>query len=204
MIQAPEGTEWTGEPLGRSLTRMTPEMAANKTLAEKRNLNDRTRLSWNPDKVPVKGEAKFVGKLCLSLPYVNVEKRYFIQNCRIFRSNGTEIDLAKVYEETGAGPLYLRVKESFDNHVASALEHDPNLCKYCKKFRADSIDRMMQHIVDEHPDAIAKMAGVELPEAAPAQAGTDTVSFWCESCDKTFKNAGGLRLHRLKKHDRAA
>lgn len=204
-IAAPAGTDWSGEPLGRSLTRQTPDQMANKMLAEKRDLNQRTRLSWNPDKVPIRGDGKFVGQVCLSLPYVLIDHKYYIQNCRTFKSNGEEVTLEQIYTLENGSPVYLRVSDALAIHLQQAVEHDPTLCKRCKKFQASTLDAMMQHTVDEHPEAVAAMAGVSVePEEQADAKDTDTVSPWCESCDRTFKNAGGLRLHRLKVHDKAA
>jgi len=197
-VSAPAGTEWSGEPLGRNLQRQTPEQMASKMLAEKRSLNERTRLSWNHDKTPILGEGKFVGDVCLSLPYVNIERKYIIQNCRIFRTNGEELSLEQLFEAEADKGLYLRVSKAYEQHLKEAKVHDPGLCKHCSKFRSDSLETMMQHIVDEHPDVLAKMAGVDV---APK---TDTEAPWCQSCDKTFKNESGLRLHRLKVHDKVA
>lgn len=200
-IAAPAGTDWSGEPLGRTLNRQTPEQMASKMLAEKRSLNERTRLSWDPNKVPIKGDGRFVGQVCLSLPYVIVDKKYYVQNCRLFKSNGEEVTLEQIFELENGGSLYLRIKEVLDNHLKDALAHDPQLCKYCKKQRFDTTEAFMQHVVDEHPDVIATMAGVKLD--APA-AETDIQAPWCQACDRTFKTAGGLRLHRIKVHDKAA
>lgn len=215
-VAAPAGTEWSGEMLGRKDTRQTPDQVANTMLAEKRDLNARTRLSWDPNKVPIRGEGKFVGGttnektgeheggVCLSLPYVNVERRYYVQNCRIFKLNGDEVTLKQVFDLENGSALYLRVEEVLKNHQDLALAHDPALCRHCLKFRAAELDEMMQHTIDEHPDVIAKMAGVKVEAESPKTEAKDTVSPWCESCDRTFKNAGGLRLHRIKVHDKAA
>ncbi len=177
----------------------------SKMLAEKRSLNERTRLSWDPSQVPIKGEGKFIGDVCLSLPYINIEKKYFIQNCRLFKSNGTEITNEQLFELEFGGPLYLRVQEILKNHLDEAVVHDPALCTHCRKFRAEGLEAMMQHVIDVHPEVIAKMARVDLtPAPAEAETKTDRIDFLCQSCDRTFKNAGGLRLHRLKVHDKAA
>lgn len=198
-VSAPAGTEFTGAPLGRSLQRQTPEQMASKMLAEKNDLNSRTRLSWNQSKVPISGEGKFVGDVCLSLPYVNIERKYFIQNCRVFLSNGDETTLAKVFELEAGGPRYLTVASALEQHLKDAIVHDPGLCKHCTRFRSDAVDVMMQHLIDEHPDVLVRMTGTKAPEPE-----TDIEKPWCESCDRTFKNESGLRLHRLKTHDKVA
>lgn len=217
-LPGPHGTVWTGDMLGRDLARQTPESTASKMLAEKRNLNERTKLSWDPKKFPVKGEAKFVGGtvddegnhtggVCLSLPYVLIDRKYYIQNCRIFKTNGQELTLQSVYDLENGSPLYLRVADAFQIHLDQAVVHDPNLCKHCRQFQAKDAEDMLQHIIDIHPDVVARMAGISVEPAADearVEGGTDKVAPYCETCDRTFKNAGGLRLHRLKVHDRAA
>jgi hypothetical protein len=201
--------------LDRDLKRQTPAQAAAKMLAEKNDLNKRTRLSWNKDKFPLRGEGKYVGGeddekglhkggVCLSLPYVNVEKKYYIQNCAIFKTNGDEVTLEQVFKAENGGAVYLRVVEAFDNYKKGALEHDEALCRHCLRYRSESTTAMLQHMVDEHPDVVAAMAGVNLESKPhPKPKAEDTVAPYCESCDRTFVNVGGLRLHRLKKHDKA-
>ncbi len=199
-VGAPAGTTWSGEMLGRKLERMTPEAAAEAMLAEKHRLNRNTRLTWNKGETPLDNpdNGKFVGEVCLSLPYVFVDRKFYIQNCRVFRSNGTEISMEQLFKEVD-GALYLRVDAAYQEHLAQAVVHDPQLCKSCKLFRAKTPDDMLRHLISDHPDLVAKMAGIE--EQAPAD---DEVKPWCETCNRTFKNPGGLNLHRLKVHDQAA
>lgn len=202
-VGAPQGTNWSGEMLGRKLERMTPESAADQMLQEKYRLNRNTRLTWNRGEVPLDkpDEGRFVGEVCLSLPYVFVDRRYYIQNCRIFKSNGTETSLDNIFKEVD-GAAYLRVDEAYKEHLKQAVLHDPQLCKGCKLFRAPSPDAMLRHMITDHPEIVAKMAGIEEKQEAPP--ADDEVKPWCETCDRTFKNAGGLTLHRLKVHDKAA
>jgi hypothetical protein len=191
---------------------------ASKSLAEKRSLNERTRLSWNPTKVPLKGQGKFVGGtedargehkggVCLSLPYVLVDRKYYVQNCRVFKTNGDEVTLQSVFDAENGSPLYLRVKEALTNHLDQAVAHDPQLCKTCMQFRAATMEELMRHTFEAHPEVVARMAGITIPDAPAVpqpKAPENTQAHSCEPCQKSFKNAGGLNLHRFKKHDLAA
>lgn len=213
-IAAPEDTDWAKpEGVTRDYVRQTPEHMAGKTLAEKRSLNERTRLSWNPNKVPLRGQGKFVGGtenakgehqggVCLSLPYTLVDRKYYIQNCRVFKTNGDEVTLEQVFEWENGSPLYLRVKEALVNYLSQAVEHDAQLCKHCRTFRAETMEGLMQHTFEQHPEIVAKMAGISIPE--PVSTPAPTQANHCVPCNKSFKNAGGLNLHRFKKHDIAA
>ena len=205
-VSAPAGTNWSGEMLGRGLERQTPEMAAAAMLAEKNKLNRNTRLSWNKGEIPLDKptEGRYVGEVCLSLPYVFVDRRYYIQNCRIFRSNGTEITLEDAFKELD-GKAYIRLTEAYEEHLRRAVIHDPSLCKHCKKYRTTGTEDMLQHLVNDDPEIVSgRVRQAPVVEAETTVSVTDKIAPWCEPCYRTFKNDIVLRLHRLKVHDKAA
>lgn len=174
------------------------EEVAAIVMAETRKLAKGTKLTWNPDKLPIAGKAKMIGnELCLSLPYVLVEKRYYIQNSRVFLSNGQRVTLDEVYEREGGAGCYLRVKEALDNFNAMAVEASDSLCKYCFAYEAPSHELSTKHMIEKHPDIIAKMIKGEDPDSEP-----DPSVLVCE-CGKEWGSPQALRMHNYKKHQGA-
>lgn len=187
----PSGVEWSGGYTSAD------EIAAI-VLAETRKLAKGTKLTWNPDRLPVAGKAKMIGKeLCLSLPFVMVEKRYYIQNSRVFLSNGVRVTLDEVEEREGSGGTWLRVKEALDNYNAMASVASDSLCKHCFAYEAPSYELYTQHMIDVHADILAKKIKGEDPAEEP-----DPSLLVCE-CGKEWGSPQALRMHNMKKHTAA-
>lgn len=179
---------------------MTPDQVADIVLAETRKIGKQTKLTWNPDKLPVAGKAKMLGnELCLSLPYIMLEKRYYIQNSRVFRSNGQRVTMDEVYELEGAGPTFTLVKKALENFNAMAGQVSESLCKHCYAYDAPSYELYTKHMVDEHADVMAKMINGEGAKTAPEP---DPSVLVCE-CGKEWRSPQALRMHNTKKHSGA-
>jgi hypothetical protein len=167
--------------------------AVNKTLAETIDLARRTKLTWDPKKLPVRGEAKMIGsELCTSLPYMLVDKRYYIQNMRVYRLNGVQTTLEDVFAEENP-VLAAHVKEAYDAMADQAAQSDPNLCRYCWVFTATSLAAYLKHMVDEHPDVVTDVAKgrVETPYVKPT----------CRKCGREFNSEPAMNFHMWKKHN---
>jgi hypothetical protein len=154
----------------------------------------RTLLTWDPKHLPVSGEAKMVGdELCLSLPYVLVDRRYYIQNVRIYRTNGEETSLDEISEEDGTGLLYMHVKEAYENHKAEAVKADANLCQWCFLFSAKTQKDYLKHMVEVHPDVVTKVAqGEKVLDEPPLPR--------CLECHREFDTMPRMEYHMLRKH----
>lgn len=199
MAQAlPGGAKW--------VERTTPEMMIEKMLAERREIRAKTRLTWNPERPPQAPLDRVVGDVNLSLPYMKITTEkpglyFYIQNSRLYRSNGREVSFATIKNEVSPATLsYLLT--AFDNFVADSIKRDPSVCKICKTFRADSYEDYSRHMVNVHPDQI--MAQIEeRPEVETAKTPEEFFEktedqFAC--CGKTFKNRTGLSAHKRFGH----
>lgn len=167
----------------------------NKSIAERLEFNSRTKLTWDPKRLPVRGAAKMLGaELCLSLPYILIERRYYVQNMRVFRTNGDRIDLTDVFDLEGGGPIYLRVKESYEQMAKDAARADPNLCRHCWLFTSISSAQYLTHMVTEHPDVVAEIARGRGEPAVAKQ------RYKCSECDKDFQSQSAADFHMEKRH----
>lgn len=172
--------------------------AINKAVSERLEYNSKTKLTWDPENLPVRGAAKMLGKeLCLSLPYILVERRYYIQNMRVFRPNGDRIDLEDVFDLEGGGPIYLRVKEAYEKMSEDAGRADPNLCRHCWLFTATSSAQYLTHMVTEHPDVVADIARGRTGPGGPAAM---KIRYKCTECEKDFQSQSAMAFHREKRH----
>lgn len=184
------------------MERTTPEMMIEKMLAERREIRAKTRLTWNPEKPPLAPLDRVVGEVNLSLPYIKITSEkpglyFFIQNSRLYRSNGTETTFKEVQKEVS--PVTLgALLAAFDRFVEDSIRRDPSVCKICKTYRADSYDDYSRHMVNVHPDQI--MAQIE-PATPAAQVTPPEITedpFAC--CGKTFKNRAAVSAHKRFGH----
>jgi hypothetical protein len=159
-----------------------------------REIAARTMLTWDPKHLPVSGEAKMIGaELCLSLPYILVDRRYYLQNMRIYKTNGEETSLDEIAEEDGTGLLYMHVKEAYENLKIESGKADPNLCQWCYLFSAKTQKDYLEHMVQSHPEVVQKVAlGEKVLDTPPNPK--------CLECHREFDSIPRMEYHMLRKH----
>lgn len=199
----PSGVSWaTSKFFNTEKDYVTPEDIANVVLAEVRKHDRSSKMTWNPDKIPVAGKAKMVGKeLCLSLPYWTVDtKQYYIQNNRVYLPNGQRVTLDEVFEREGGAGCFLRVKKALEDYKKLSIAISPSLCKVCGEFEAPSNDAYMKHMIEKHADHVAAIANDQPPPVEP----DPEEGFSCGECGKAFGTAKALNMHRVgSKHSAA-
>lgn len=151
----------------------------------------RTKLTWSsPEKAwKQRGVAdpNWVGKpigtdgFDLKLPYMSYNGEYYVQNCRIYLSNGTRISLEEVRND--ALPLHAPcpncrernfpctvreyVGRQLDQWRKQAVALDPMLCRFCFEHTADSPDEYAVHLASVHPEKIGQRLGFGLATPEP-------------------------------------
>lgn len=219
----PGGAQWAGGY-------QSPEMVAKRMLAERDAINAKTKLTWNPDKPPnapldrVIGEVVLVDKernlyevhgVNLSLPYMRVGtaqpgKYYYIQNAKLFKTNGVETSLEEIAQIEANDPIFVKnLMNSFDTFIKDAARRDDALCKVCVQYRAKDHDDYMRHMVAAHADQVLKMVVPDEPALQPVAVAPPIIApspatgspFSC--CGKTFKDKRALGAHERFGHKRA-
>jgi hypothetical protein len=213
----PGGANWAG---GYT----SPEEVAKKVLADREAINARTKLTWNPDRPPLAPIDRVVGEVVLvdkennryevrgvnmSLPYMRVGtdvkgRYYYIQNARVFTSNGTETELETI-QRTENPEIFDFIKQAYDVFIKDAAKRDDALCKICVKYRSRNHEDYLRHMVSEHPDHVSKYLGgpEPAPVSVPAVAFQTPAQDGLSCCGKTFKDKRGLVGHTRFKHQRA-
>lgn len=214
----PGGANWAG---GYT----SPEEVAKKVLADRDAINARTKLTWNPDRPPLAPIDRVVGTVVLvdkernlyevhgvnlSLPYMRIGtdtpgRYYYIQNARIFRSNGDEIEMSAV-QAIETPQIVDAIQQAYDTFIRDAAKRDDALCKICVKYRSKNHEDYLRHMVSEHPDHVSKFLGGSEPAPVPVAAvesKTPPVSDGLSCCGKEFKDRRGLVGHNRFKHQRA-
>ncbi len=134
----------------------------------------------------------------IGLPGMWFEKLYFLQNSRIFRSNGNEIKLSDIPDRSRAGHscAICELRQEFNDQAVeifkpctlreivgrmmkalndTAESYDPNLCRHCHKFSSDNGEATALHLFNEHPEIL--MGKLPKPPAAsPAAVSSGVVS----------------------------
>ena len=187
------GFQWTGEEGFRP---GNPEAVANEMFAGMRH---KVRLTWNREDLGQKRaalEAGRIGNFFPRMPYVNIHKRYYIQNGRILDSAGQYISI----EDIPDGLDKNKVVEAYMNYRAQALEADPKLCQECALVRFENPEEMIRHLAREHPEKFKEIAEEGMPKVKPEP---EKGAFACAGCDETFDTAGEMIAH-AKTHNRVA
>lgn len=178
------------DALEANLTGLAPDLRVSLRTEMKdfvnRMLDDRlkaareTKLTWDQRKVrarrPLGGEG-----LDLLREHVSIRFRgtpiYYIQNCKLYASNGQKIGFEQVISE-----LRPKVEESFENFLAQAIKADPGLCKYClsnfESFTTENHEEYAEHLLFKHPEVLAAKLGrapVTAPQTASPRPPTVTV-----------------------------
>ena len=195
----PGGAQWLGYT--------APEEIAKNMLAERKMLNAKMKLTWNPSAPPLTPLDRIVGEVNLSLPYIRVGseqpgRHYFIQNANLYLSNGSPTTLDEIGQIEGEGSFtYVYVTRALESFLEEAITKDPSLCKMCRSFRAPSPDDYMQHMFSEHPAQAMKVVGL-VETGRPEPEADATEAFECE-CGKSFDKKQGLVAHKRFGHKRA-
>lgn len=182
---------------------LTPDEASRRLYGERMLINDKTRLTWNPDRPPMVPDDRKVGDVNLNLPYMFLQKVIFYQNCRFFLSNGEPTSLG--YISQNYPHLYndcVRAKELMDRDAA---RRDPLLCKHCFEYRALDPDDYHGHIIRFHTDEVLSSLKADEAIPAPPAAADDSLhgsasalpaSFKCQECGRSCKTRMALGSHR--------
>lgn len=159
----------------------------------------RAKLTWSTPKQAwsqrgvrgPEGVEKFVGKpigtdgFDMKLPYMSYNGEYYVQNCRIYLSNGQRIKLSEVRndalpyhapcphcrERNTPCTVQEYVGRQLEVWKKQAMELDPMLCRYCFEFTAPTPDEYADHLATMHPDHLGMRLGLGL-----ATPGTGTSS----------------------------
>jgi hypothetical protein len=179
-----------------------PDEMIRRAYSEKIYANDKTRLTWNPDKPPMVPDDRIVGEVNCNLPYIFIERTIYYQNSKFYLSNGEPTSLGYISQRHPL--LYnqcVRVKELMD---ADAARRDPLLCKHCFSYRALDPDDYHEHIVNFHTDAVlstlrsdsAKPAATAAPPDAPSIHAAQPALFPCPDCGKKCRTRMALGSHK--------
>lgn len=191
------GLDRYSPPGGGTLTQRTsPKEAADKMLAEKRAKDAKVKLTWSRDNAPLVPMDNLVGEVNLNLPYVWINKTYYIQNGTIYLSNGlTETTLEEIVERDPAN--YKWVKQAFESYKNAALKRDPSLCGRCadrdRFYRFEGTDDATTHNAQEHPEMIEAALAKVMPTSS---VGHVTAPVGQECCGKPFATKAALNAHR--------
>jgi hypothetical protein len=182
------------------------ESAIAKKFAEEKERGKNVKMTWTTrteawNRVGGPGRrSRPVGTegMDIGLPGMWFEKLYFLQNSRLFLSNGHEISIKDVPDRARAGHscAVCELRQEFaDDAVpvfkpctlrelivrmmvalnATAEAYDPNLCKHCHKFSSDNGEETAMHLFTEHPEIL--MGKLPKPAAvSPTAASSGVVS----------------------------
>lgn len=205
-----------GVPQGvETVQRTTPKDAIEKMLEEDRKFSARIKLTWNPNKPPGVPNDKMVGEVNLYLPYMSMRKRYFVQNAKVFLSNGepTALEFIRLgtqdscqfcvadgesWRRRPSGDvccLYAEVAKALDVFMADAIKRDPLLCKNkgCG-FVAGNVDDYADHRMICGQEQLVATA----VDPVAGQPHDDPTA--CTSCPKSFRSMHGLLVHTRRMH----
>jgi hypothetical protein len=210
-MEAIRGLPHGVEPVQRT----TPKDAIDRMLEEDRKFSARIKLTWNPDKPPGVPDDKMVGEVNLYLPYAYIRRMYYIQNARIYRSNGepTNMEFVRLHGEGTCGLcladgeswrrlpkgevccVYAEVANAMDVFMRDAMSRDPLLCKVPScGYVAKGVDAYADHKVWHTTVVKADPEPTPAPEPEPEP----EPSLLC--CGQEFKNEHGLKIHKSRKH----
>lgn len=181
--------EWT--------QRTDPAKAAEHMLADRIRMNKRTRLTWSREGEDAWMEAGRKGEFRPKLPYMLINRRYYVQNNLVMERNGVVIQLEDIPSDLDRA----RVREALEVYRSASLEADPALCKVCAQYRAKNYDDHMKHMLNAHPEesrAMLDEPSAPAPEAAAVPEGDNLT---CTRCNKTFNVIVAYREH-VKAHIR--
>ena len=138
------------------------------------------KLTWAKGSEGQPKDPKFVvGKLRKDKTWIGPIGRgkYYVQNMRVFLSNGTEIKsmsqidtkpIKEMVQQRGGAYLEQtfpsdldRVKEALEIYARQAVLLDPNICGYCFQFSEADRKKMTAHMFKFHP----KEFNAEMAEA---------------------------------------
>lgn len=213
-----------GIPAGvETVERTNTKDAIDRMLEEDRKFSARIKLTWNPDKPPGVPNDKMVGEVNLYLPYMSLRRKYYVQNAKIYLSNGEPTNLE--YIRLGSGDAcqfcladadswrnrqkgdvccaYAEAAMAMDVFMADAITRDPLLCK---NKGCGHVSRNVDGYADHRATCAAGVQPVASVEAAE-NAGVAPMAVkkpMCPYCDKRFKNDLGLKIHLRRMHKDAA
>jgi hypothetical protein len=172
---------------GKSLTQIVQETVKDQ-IAQIRKSG---KLTWAKGSLGEARDPKFVvGKLRKDKTWIGPIGRgkYYVQNMRVFLSNGTEIKsmasidtkpVIEMVQQRGGAYLEMkfpsdmeRVKEALEIYARQAVLLDPHICGYCFQYSEADRKKMTAHIFKSHPKEFnAEMAestsGMEDEDVAP-------------------------------------
>jgi hypothetical protein len=213
-MEAIRGLPHGVEPVQRT----TPKDAIDRMLEEDRKFSARIKLTWNPDKPPGVPDDKMVGEVNLYLPYAYIRRMYYIQNARIYRSNGepTNMEFVRLHGEGTCGLcladgeswrrlpkgevccVYAEVANAMDVFMRDAMSRDPLLCKVPScGYVAKGVDAYADHKLWHATEAAKK---VDEPVAKVVEAPVEFFVADLSCCGQEFKNEHGLKIHKSRKH----
>lgn len=164
--------------------------AIDKKLKEERERGKSVKMTWTSTReawarVNRATNAQPVGTegMDTRLPGMWFERMYFLQNGRIYLSNGHEISLKEIPDRARIGHscaiCELRMDRFDDEHQPAfkpctmreiiarmvkamnevAVEYDPSLCTHCYRFSSDIGSVMAMHLFKEHPEVVMAEVG---------------------------------------------
>jgi len=124
---------------------------------------------------------------------------YWIQNSKIFKANGEPTSLEEILRlDPQAHDL---VEKAYETFMKQALELDPNLCRHCRKYSAESVDDAQRHLINEHPDVAQAMLKPQAePAVVAAVVAPPAETFKCDLCSKEFPKKQALVMHKRIGH----
>jgi len=201
-----------GLPAGvQPVQRTTPKDAIEVMMAEDRALRARIKLTWNDATKLGVPDDRMVGEVNLYLPYMKLVNKYYIQNAKVFLSNGepTSLEFIAVTDPNN----FPMVRDALETFRQDAAARDPLLCKVCRQYVARNIEDYADHRESAHADVVAAKLGVQIAdepefvgvkeirlgvEPEPESVPEPAPQYTC--CGRQFKNALGIKIHQKRMH----